>query len=169
LLRYDRAYYTLWLERALAFYAEDMTQAGRATRSSLQWLASRYDQVISRLLSLPRTFIHGECFASNVLVADARERICPIDWEMSAIGPGLVDVAALAFGDWTAADREAIVRAYAEEAALDDVSRAIEDVACCHIHLCVLWLGWFGRRRPPAGHAREWAADAVACAIRLGL
>jgi Phosphotransferase enzyme family len=172
LLRYDRAYYRVWLDRAMSFFAEDATQTGRATRASLHWLAKRYDQVLSRLLSLPRTFIHGECFASNVLIADGGKRVCPIDWEMSAIGPGLMDIAALAFGNWSDEDRHAIVNAYVEasgQSTPDALASAIEAVEYCQIHLGVLWLGWFGRRRPPEGHTRDWAGDVHARAVRLGL
>ena len=64
-------------------------QPGRARRT-IEWLAERYEPVVERLAALPVTFIHGEFYASNVLVASGqRDRVCPIDWELAAIGPGL--------------------------------------------------------------------------------
>jgi aminoglycoside phosphotransferase (APT) family kinase protein len=38
--------------------------------------------------------------------------VCPVDWEMAAVGPGLVDLAALSAGGWTAPEREALALAY---------------------------------------------------------
>ena len=63
-MRYDADFYRLWLRRALAF-----APAGRARRG-LGWLAGRYERVVERLAALPATFIHGEFYASNVLVQE---------------------------------------------------------------------------------------------------
>ena len=45
---------------------------------------------MDRLVRLPRTLIHGELYPSNVIVGRGhhRERVCPVDWEMAALGPG---------------------------------------------------------------------------------
>jgi hypothetical protein len=174
LLKYDRGWYAQWLDRARRFFSFEGPAHSRRTSSSLRWLADRYEKVIERLLALPLTVVHGELYASNVLIrgTPSRPAVYPVDWEMTAIGPGIVDLAALTSGYWTEADRRALIAAYASGSdawsgvRLDDV---IELVMYAQIHLAVQWLGWFGRRQAAAGHARDWLSDAVdrAEALRL--
>ena len=42
-------------------------------------------------------------------------------------------------------------------------------VNCAQISLAVQWLGWFGRRRAPAVHTRNWLAEATQRAEMLRL
>ena len=86
-----------------------MTGGHRPCRALLDATARR--SPLSR--SFPRTFVHGELYPSNVLVVrdDRHPRVCPIDWEMAAIGPGLIDLAALV-GGWDPPERERLVAAY---------------------------------------------------------
>lgn len=148
LLRYDADYYRGWADRARAFVG-----------AQLDPVVARYDAVIERLCALPTTFIHGEFFASNVLVA--AERVAPIDWEMAAIGPGLIDLAALTSGRWSEDERWAIAAAYG------DLDR--EAFECCHLHLALQWLGWSSDWTPPAEHAHDWLGEAQRAASWLGL
>jgi aminoglycoside phosphotransferase (APT) family kinase protein len=145
LLCYDGAYYRQWMERAAAFHPT----AGD--------LAPAYERAVERLLQLPSTFIHGELYASNVLVQG--NRICPIDWEMAALGPGLIDLAALSAGEWTEEQRADLARAYggADPVALD----------ACRLHLAVRWLGWSKEWTPPREHAQNWLQEARALAAKL--
>jgi hypothetical protein len=173
LLQYNREWYTVWLERALRFFAANGPTHSRRTRAALDWLAARYHKVIERLLSLPLTVIHGEFYPANVLVAGtpAHPVACPIDWEMTAIGPGIIDVAALTSGEWRLQDRRAAIAAYVDGSGSSDGTLAdvVESVEYAHIHLAVQWLGWFGRRRAASGHFRDWLADAVDRAEALQL
>src|SRR5262245_9100719 len=79
LLEHDTEYYRLWLRRAHEV-------AGPA----LDRIAAQYERAIEVLLDLPRTLIHGEFYASNILVQERGDkiRVCPVDWEMAATGPG---------------------------------------------------------------------------------
>ena len=108
LLRYDAAFYRLWLERVETFQSVGL---GRAVWESL---VDTYDRAIERLIRLPSTLIHGEFYASNILVEETREgcRIRPVDWEMAAVGPGLIDLAALSSGAWTERERTEMAAAY---------------------------------------------------------
>jgi aminoglycoside phosphotransferase (APT) family kinase protein len=163
---YDREWYSLWIDRAQQFFASADSIGSRGGTAALRWLAGRYHRVVDRLLSLPPGVIHGEFYPSNVLVTGAAGalRVWPIDWEMAAIGPGLIDLAALTSGDWRDENRRAVIGAYAaaspiyRHASLDEV---IESVTYAQIHLAVQWLGWFGRRRATAAHTRDWLSDAV--------
>jgi aminoglycoside phosphotransferase (APT) family kinase protein len=147
LLRHDRAFYLRWLQRAQKF-----------TDGRLDHVAPRYDRVIDCLVGLPPTFIHGEFYSSNVLVEG--RRIAPIDWEVAGIGPGLIDLAALTTG-WGEKERRTIENAYG------DVPQGALDA--CRLQIAVQWLGWSSDWTPPPEHARNWLADALAAAERLGL
>src|SRR5947209_6646174 len=70
-------------------------------------IAAGFPAVVERLLALPRTLIHNEFYPSNVLIERRREgvRVCPVDWEMAARGPALIDLAALTAGNWNETER----------------------------------------------------------------
>jgi hypothetical protein len=104
---WDRTSYRRWLGRARAALASG-PRLPTATQRTLTRLTAHYDRVIDRLRALPATLIHGDFYAANVLARKGRGgwRICPIDWEMAAIGPGLMDVAALSAGNWSEAENE---------------------------------------------------------------
>ncbi|MCW2964545.1 MAG: hypothetical protein JWO17_1797 [Actinomycetia bacterium] len=146
LLDHDAAYYRLWPQRA----------AARAPEVS--WIAARYEPVVERLVALPKTLIHGEFYASNILVAG--ERVAPVDWEMAAVGAGLVDLAALVTG-WTGEERAAILAAYS---GVDDLA-----LAACRLHLALQWLGWSADWTPPPAQAYDWLGEVRETAERLGL
>lgn len=190
LLRYDREFYRVWLRRARTF----LRQSGPADLRRLEWLAERHESVVERLVALPATFIHGEFYASNVLVNTSSEetRVCPVDWEMAAAGPALVDLASLIAGRWTEEQKGALALTY--YAALNTLNtedagsqirsdvpdgERLEQAAppaafwaaldSCQLHLAVQWLGWAPHWAPPPGHAQDWLGDAVRAAERLGL
>src|SRR5262249_11157442 len=157
--------YRRWLSRARRF---------SSSAPALESIAARYDRVIERLLALPTTFIHGEFYASNVIVADAR--IVPIDWEMAAIGPSLMDVAALTAGQWSNRERQEIAAAYWEDlkeksAYRDSFENLLESLEYCRLHQCIQWLGWAPQRSarptrhslkiwsPPKDHAQDWMTE----------
>ncbi len=168
----DRDWYRVWMNRALRFFAADGPSGSRHDGKALRWLAGRYDTVIDHLLSLPSTLIHGEFYPSNVIMTGAPDSLvpCPIDWETASVGPGVLDLAALTAGGWREQDRHDMTAAYlagsGTRVPLDDLS---ESAQYAHIHLAVQWLGWFGRRRAPAAHARDWLGDAIDRAEALNL
>jgi len=168
LIDYDQAYYRRWIERAREFAAAPGQPASRSR--AVERIAERYDPVVEGLLELPRTVIHGEFYASNVLVAgEGRSpRICPVDWEMAASGPGLVDLAALISGGWSEENREAIVSAYRSGAGAAAFSE--DRLALARLHLAVQWLGWAPPSwTPPEGQRHDWLGEALALAEGLGL
>ena len=162
LIVYDRAWYEGWMHRALQYFADDDPPRSRYDRTALRWLAQRYDRVVDYLLTIPTAVVHGEFCASNVLISEAEgdTQVVPVDWEMAAIGPGVIDLAALTLGDWREDDRSRVLASYADAcgARREDLTAAVQ---YAQIHLAVQWLGWFGRRRQPAEHARDWLADAI--------
>ena len=156
LIRYDTGFYRLWLARA------------RERSGGLDAIAARYDDVVAELARLPVTVLHGELYPSNVLVCG--ERISPVDWEMAAAGPGLVDLAALTVGRWDDEARGRIARAYhgacARPLPLPEFMSALER---CRLHVSLQWLGWADGWTPPQEHAHDWLGEARRAAERLGL
>lgn len=172
LLRYNKRYYWRWMRRAQEFmHARDEEGAGW-----MDWLVSRYRMVVERLLSLPATVIHGEFFPANVMVSKegGRLRICPVDWETAAVGPGMMDLAALSSGNWSAAERLAIARAYLHALpqkpdVWDDEARFLDDLDYCLLHQAVQLLGWSPSWSPPREHKQDWLAQARRLAENLRL
>jgi Ser/Thr protein kinase RdoA (MazF antagonist) len=162
LLSYDAAFFAGWPERARAFAGGDVVSR----------VAARYDDVVATLRALPQTFVHGEFYASNILVArdGNAPRISPIDWEMAGVGPALVDLAALTSGRWSGGERRRLEAAYASACsrplAEDDLAVGL---ACSRLHLALQWLGWSPAWAPPEEHRHDWLGEARAAAERLGL
>jgi hypothetical protein len=176
LIRYDRQYYRLWLERALGFVRAARGGVPAAVSCRLERLAGNYDRVVGRLSALPVTLIHGEFYAENVLVhqAGGAWRVCPVDWEMAAVGPGLIDLAALVAGGWSADQRLALVTSYYRTLASEDGQpMSFDDFLAaadlCELHLSVQWLGWSPVWAPPAEEARGWLEGAFRLGTKLGL
>jgi thiamine kinase-like enzyme len=168
LIEHDADFYRRWMERAREFAADP---------KPVEWLAGRHEQVVEALLALPRTAIHGEFYASNVLVAadfdhtpvgqNSDARVAPVDWELAGAGPGLTDLAALVSG-WPEADRRAIAAAYAAEPGVPAFAERDFDYA--RLQVAIQWLGWAPPEwEPPEERRRDWLGEAVALAEDLGL
>jgi phosphotransferase family enzyme len=152
LIRYDGAYFERWRKRAGRFGDFD---------------ATGYETLIERLASLTPTLLHGDLYPSNVVVAGAR--ICAVDWELAAVGPAVVDVAALTTG-WPRAEQNLLVAAYREELSTRPPEPELEnDVELARLHLAVQWLGWSRHWSPPPEHAQDFSAQAQRLSHRLGL
>lgn len=167
LLEYDERHFLRWVRRAVRFRA-----GGGAARRRLLWLSRRAARIAGELAAMPRTLVHGQFYASNVLVSrlGGTLRVCPVDWETAGLGPGLLDLAALVSG-WDDRRREALCQTYREAAPGPDVDAASfqRGLDLCRLHLAVQWLGWARDWQPPAGHARDWLGEALGLAERLGL
>jgi hypothetical protein len=174
LLTYTRDFYWQWLHRAREFVGR--TDQPADLRGGLDTIAKRYGEVVERLAGLPTTLLHGEFYASNVLVQETPTglRVSPVDWELAAIGPGLIDLAALTAGSWTPEQKAALALAY--HAALPITPNwpptpelFLMLLDCCHLHLAIQWLGWSPDWSPPKEHAQNWLREAVRVADRLKL
>jgi len=98
-----------------------------------------------------------------VLVAPGR--VCALDWETAALGPAVLDVAAVTMG-WYGDAREALLTAYEEEAGAA-IDRAALDAAV--LQLATGWLARSDQWTPPPEHARDWLAEVQAAGARLGV
>jgi thiamine kinase-like enzyme len=100
--------------------------------------------------------------------------ICPVDWEVAALAPGLIDLAALTLGDWTDEKREKMVIAYRE--ALESrngwppsLPELVEGVEYSQLHIAVQLLGWASDWLPPERHTQNWLQEALRLADKLGV
>jgi len=173
LIKYDADFYRLWATRACEFARQ---RAPSKTRKQVEWLAHSYERVIEQLVALPIAFIHGEFYASNVLVEQTRGKlhVCPVDWEMAARAPGLVDLAALVAGKWTEEERQTLALDYHAAAARtrskpSDAAAFLTALRYCRLHLAVQWLGWAPYWTPPPEHRQDWLGEALHLAEELGL
>jgi aminoglycoside phosphotransferase (APT) family kinase protein len=168
LLEHSRSWFRDWCERARSALACSRDRRAAAVRRSLD----HYDVVASALAALPRTLVHGELYPSNVLVTPQHVdvRIYPVDWEMAAIGPGLMDLAALS-GGWESDERRRLVAAYLRTAPGEarEVEAVTADLARCRLHLALQWLGWSSEWTPPKEHARDWLGEALLLSHELKL
>ena len=176
LLNYDRDFYWRWMHRAAWFVAEGDKSAEWKSAAAIRGLENRYGKVVERLAAMPVTVIHGEFFASNVMIDTGPERlrVCPVDWEMAGIGPGLVDLAGLTSGGWTREQKDAMALAYYDALPADrtvnyDRQTFLTDLEYCRLHQAVQWLGWSPEWSPPPEHAQDWLKEALRSAEWLGI
>jgi len=162
LLQYDRAYYGLWFERAQSF----LNPHSKLARQVIRRLSKNYDRVIERLSLMPETLLHGDFYASNILAREYHRgfQICPIDWEMAALGPGLIDLAALTSGKWSQQEVTSMALAYQDvltggNRTIGDQELFLEDMVYCQIHVALRWLGWSAQWSPPVEHHHDWLSD----------
>jgi thiamine kinase-like enzyme len=161
LVDHDAAFYRGWIERAERFAAE----RGDGSAATVAWLRERHETVVEALCAMPRTVLHGEFYASNVLVSDTR--VAAVDWELAAIGPGLSDLAALVSG-WSRGGREAISVAYGSEPGLPPFDP--RDLGLARLQVAIQWLGWAPPQwEPPEGQRHDWLAEALELAEELDL
>lgn len=164
LLVLDAGHWQRWLQRARRLAlgpgktpcpARELERLVRGHESATAWAAAQ-----------PVTFLHGEFYPSNVLVERRarRSRIRPLDWEMAATGPGLLDLAALTSGGWEDAERAALVDAYRLglpprlRPSADELRRGLDH---CRLLLAVQWLGWSPDWAPPPEHDHDWLGTAL--------
>ncbi len=159
LLRYDRRFFACWPARALAFHGHG---------AALQRVTAAHARLVPWLQAEPAAFIHGEFYPANVLIEDAAAppHVRPVDWEMAAIGPPLMDVACLLAGRWQDDQREVVADAYFAECAREtgkagDRTERLRALDMCLLHLSVRNLGWSRDWAPPADRAFDWLTEAL--------
>jgi Predicted phosphotransferase related to Ser/Thr protein kinases len=175
LLIYDSDFCQLWPKRALAYAdGNGIEQAG--LRTAFEDIARHYGNVVEKLSALPQTFIHGEFVGSNVLVraTAAGQEICPIDWEMAAVGPSLLDLAALTIGRWTPEQKQALTSAYSSALPTGGLGNLkpdelMRELDFCELHLALQWLGWSATWTPRPKEAQDWAHEALRLAEKIEL
>jgi hypothetical protein len=166
---YDESYWIGWIDRALGVLAHrESTRHDAIQQVRLPWLETHCRQAASRVGRLPATVVHGEFYASNVLIQRSNDdmRICPIDWETAGIGTGAIDVAALTSGRWSEAQKQDLAMAYfdalqQDQSAWADFGDFLAAVNNCRLLLAMKWIGWCTDWEPPAEHRFNWVQEAI--------
>jgi hypothetical protein len=173
LLRLDGGYLQGWATRAVeaaGAYAPDLA-------ARLREVVRGYGRVEEVLARRPATLVHNDLAPKNVIAdrgGGATARVCFVDWEMTGVGCGLMDLVHLKYGLGEAADR-AMVGAY--RAALahtsllpQDESEFVRALTACELHKTQYRIAHAVGWRLPAQRAVEWvsAAEAYMRVLRGG-
>ena len=168
LLRYD--------SRMAAKYLATLLEANVVpVRKFAQDLGASYGRVLDVVFGLPQTFLHGDFYASNILIrVDRGSEVVPVDWELAGCGPGLLDLAALVSGRWSAAQRIAIASAYHstwtnESGQAMPFSTFRVALDCARLVLALRWLAAPREWYPPEDHVLDWFAEAYDLSKSMGL
>ncbi len=162
LLAHDRDFF--WSKARLALAAVSGLSATLARR--LADILSGYGPCVEVMVRQPPTLVHGSYKPRHILVGMGEEpaRICPVDWELVAVGSGLYDLAFLSAGV-EPPRLERMFDAYRLEALarhvpLPDREEMGLAVECFQLHKILKSLG--GARH------RQFSEDRVARLIDLG-
>jgi aminoglycoside phosphotransferase (APT) family kinase protein len=112
-----------------------------------------YDRLVEVLGNQPRTLVHGSYRPANILVDVTTEpmRICPIDWEMAALGSALYDLAYLTEG-FPPLTLDRFLEAYHQEAVaygldVPDREEISHGITCFHYFMKIHLLSRGGERK----------------------
>jgi Phosphotransferase enzyme family len=152
--RHDADFFAAKAERARG----SVSHYSPVLANRLEGILERYESSIDLLAAQERVLVHGHYEAANILVdAGTRPvRICPVDWELAALGSPLFDLAALCDG-FQPPVLHHIWDAYAETAADAGHATPPRDrlrhlVDCFRLHRVVAWLASAAEKRyPPSG------------------
>ena len=132
--RYSPDYYRGWVSRT-----QQLVRQAGVDSGWLRAVCSRIDTVIEVLCESPPTIIHGEYYPKNILLQHGL--IYPVDWESTAVGNGMIDLAMLTEG-WSPETTRECVHEYQRsrwpEAAPHDLVKSLH---AARIYVQFRWLG----------------------------
>jgi len=165
-LSQDPALHERWLARA-----RRRAVTGEGATVWTEEIDDAARRAIRILADSPRTLVHGELYASNVIDSGtgAEPRVRVVDWESIGVGPAALDLAALTAGDWSDAVRGELVAAYRAAVGPDIARHPLFEPALDSARLvnALQWLGWSEGWSAPPHQARDWHSEARAAAARV--
>jgi len=153
----DATWFDDWTDRAMKRLSTSSDTRAEALRRGLRGI-----NLAIELAALPATFIHGEFYPSNVMIGtgDHETKVYPVDWETAAIGPAMIDLAAITSG-WDKPTEARLVGIYGLPASTE---RAL---LLCRLYLAIRWVSWPEQWTPPREHRRDWMGSALELVERL--
>jgi Ser/Thr protein kinase RdoA (MazF antagonist) len=153
------------IDAALAILGDAPEDSSRLLAERLR---PRREALLEHLDQLPRAFVHGELYPSNVVIESdpsSPPRVAVVDWELAGVGPFALDLAALISG-WGREDALSMCGAFHQSmpagesptATLDELTRAVD---LCGLSLALQWIGWAPGWDPPEDHRHDWVAEAA--------
>lgn len=142
LIRHDAGFFRSKAELAL----DDVGSIEPASAPRLAEVVERYDQAIDVMAAQPPTLVHGGYIPWHILLNYDHEpvRVCPIDWELAAVGSAIYDLAYFIEGA-EPRTRERIIDAFWREteqfgAPVPERARLGYLVDCFRLHRILDWL-----------------------------
>jgi aminoglycoside phosphotransferase (APT) family kinase protein len=91
LIRHDAGFFRSKARLAL----QDVARIEPASAPKLARIVDRYEQAIDAMTAQPLTLVHGGYIPWHIWLSYDHEpvRVCPIDWELAAVGSALYDLA----------------------------------------------------------------------------
>jgi hypothetical protein len=162
LVRHDADFFWSKARQALdAVAAVAPTLAGR-----MEKFLSGYDRCVAVMAGQPPTLTHGAYKPRHILMDNGAgpQRVCPVDWELAALGSGFYDLAFLAYG-FEPPSLDRLLDAYRGEARTQGLSLPDRDgirhvVDCFRLHRVLKALA--------GARARNLPEDAVARLVESG-
>lgn len=162
--RHDADFFAAKAERARG----SVSHYSPALARRLEGILERYEASIDLIAAQERALVHGHYEAANILAVGGAKpvRICPVDWELAALGSRCFDLASLCDGFQPPALHR-IWDAYAEAAADAGLRTPARDrlrrlVDCFRLYRVVAWLGSAAEKRyPPSGVERLLARGEI--------
>ena len=157
LLRFDDRYFEAWANRAVGAVGARSADLGRLLERALR----RHDAALDILRLQPPTLVHNDLAPKNILVGNEGERkVRIVDWELSGIGAGCLDIAHLAAG----LDEEAewrLVETYLDEARKRGAVAIVcgeprQAIAACKLEKTLYRLARSGKWGLPEETLRNW-------------
>jgi aminoglycoside phosphotransferase (APT) family kinase protein len=142
LQRHDAAFFEARADRAL----RSVARIAPALTGRITAVLRGYEQIVAPMANQPPTLVHGAFRPANMLVDNSRRpaRICPVDWELAAVGSPLYDLAFFCDGfEPPILDR--MWDAYLEEAAAGGLSVPPREefrwlIDCFRLYRVIAWL-----------------------------
>lgn len=142
MLRHDADFFSSIAKLAL----RAVSQISVLLADRLAEIVNRYDRLVDAMSSQTPTLVHGAYLPSQILVETNSEplRVCPIDWELAALGSPLYDLAFFSDG-FEPPKLNLLWDAYRQEAEKYDISVPNREemrfvVDCFRLHKVINWL-----------------------------
>lgn len=126
---------------------------------------NHYARRLEWFAALPRTVIHGQYFAKNIMLRlrNHDQPLAVIDRETAALGPGMYDLISISSGGWTEDERRVMWRAYFDEYhAETGIAREWEDFCEqareMELYQALEWLAWW-RNRSVSHNFGRWVKE----------
>lgn len=168
--RHDADFFAAKAERARRSVSHYPPALGRRLEAILE----RYEPSIDLIAGEGQVLVHGHYGAANILIVAGGGpiRICPVDWELAALGSRFFDLATLCDG-FPPPALHRIWDAYAEAAADAGLSTPGRDrvrhlVDCFRLYRVVAWLASAAEKGYPPSGVEKLLARGESLAPRVG-
>lgn len=142
LQRHDTAFFEARADRAL----ESVSRLAPALTGRMEAILRDYERIVAAMANQPPTLVHGAFRPANMLVDSGRKpaRICPVDWELAAVGSPLYDLAFFCDG-FQPPILDRMWEAYLEEAAAGGLPVPPREelrwlIDCFRLYRVIAWL-----------------------------